>query len=111
MDITVSTLDQGMLVALDGKLDVTTSPRFRERILALIEAGHLRLAIDCALLTYVSSAGLRVFYQALARLEPKGGRIVICRPRPEVRLILNMVDLGTDIPIVATKEEALEQLT
>ena len=111
MDIIESAIEHGRLLAIDGKLDVNTSPPFRERILALIDAGHVRMVIDCALLTYCSSAGLRVFYQALARLEPKGGRIVICRPRPEVRAIFEMVDLGTDIPIVATKEEALARLT
>ncbi len=111
MHINVSNLDRGVVVSVDGKLDVVTAPEFRDKIMELIEKGQNCLVIDCALLHYISSAGLRVFYQALGKVEEKGGKIVICRPREEVQRVFDMVDLGSEIQIFAEKEEAIKSLT
>lgn len=111
MRIIVNKLDHGpVVVQVDGRIDVITSPQFRSEIITLIEAGHTRFVIDCALLAYISSAGLRVFYEALGKLEENKGKIVICRAKEEVRRIFDMVDMASDIPMFATQEQAIESL-
>lgn len=110
MQITVSKIDRGVILYIDGRLDVVTSPGLRDKIMELIEGGQISLVIDCALLSYIGSAGLRVFYQALAKVEEKGGKLALCRPREEVHRVFDMVDMASEIPIFSDKEEAIKSL-
>jgi len=110
MRITVSPAAGAAILILDGELSSNTSPEFRKRILALIDQGTPNIIIDCALLTYVSSAGLRVFYEALDRIEAKDGKIHLTRINEDVRQIFQMVNMTADFPTFATNEEAIRSL-
>jgi anti-anti-sigma factor len=110
MKISLDAIERGLVACLDGRLDGISSPEFRDKLLAWIDAGHKNVIIDCALLSYVSSAGLRVFYQALDKLEEKEGAILFCRVSEDVKRVFDMVDMGADFPIFPTREEALKQL-
>ena len=110
MRITVNKLDRGVVLQVDGRIDAVTSPQFRQKIMTLIDEGHMRLVIDCALLAYISSAGLRVLYEALNKLEASKGKIAICRANEDVRRVLDMVDMSSEIPIFATQEQAIQSL-
>ena len=46
------------ILALDGYLDAHTAPQFENAIHDEMQAGHQRMVVDCARLTYISSAGL-----------------------------------------------------
>ena len=54
--------DGNLNIALDGRLDVTTSPEFEIFINENYESGSI--VINCENLTYISSAGLRVLLGA-----------------------------------------------
>ena len=66
---------EDLTVALDGRLDVTTAPKF-DAALGSLE-GVTNLVIDMTKLEYISSAGLRVLMGALKMLNKKGGHIEI----------------------------------
>jgi anti-anti-sigma factor len=106
----VHKLERAVVLHVDGRIDAITSPQFRQEIIALIDEGHIRLVIDCALLAYISSAGLRVLYEALSKLEESHGKIAICRANENVKRVLDMVDMSAEIPIFATQEQAIESL-
>lgn len=110
MEIIESNRDGCGILIVKGKLDALTSPALREKLLALIDAGARRLLIDGALLDYISSAGLRVLYEAIASLETVSGRMALCAINSNVRKILDTVDLCADIPIFATEAEAILNL-
>ena len=110
MEIIETTQNDCRIFIVKGKLDVLTAPMLRETILARIEAGATRLLINCTLLDYISSAGLRVLYEALSKLEAGDGRMALCAVNSNVRKILDAVDLGDDIPIFASEAEALQHL-
>jgi anti-anti-sigma factor len=110
MQIVVNKLDREVVLRVDGRIDAVSSPQFRQEIITLIDAGHTRLIIDCALLAYISSAGLRVLYEVLSKLEQNKGKIALCRPNEDVRRIFDMVDMSSEIPIFATQEQAIESL-
>ena len=110
MRITVHRVDQSIIVNLDGELNTNTSEECHEKISSLIEEGGKYLIIDCALLTYISSAGLRVFYQALDRIESQGGKILFCRLNEEVKQIFQIVNMSSEFPTFTTIEEAIRSL-
>ena len=55
-------------MVLEGRLDTISAPEF-ERIFAENCSGIKALTIDCAMLVYVSSAGLRVLLSAHKQLK------------------------------------------
>lgn len=110
MDITERKTADIVTLSLSGRLDTTTAKAFEDRILAHIESGERRIAIDLAELEYISSAGLRVFLLAAKRLDGAQGRIVLCALTEPVREVF---DIAGFIPIFAiydSPQEALKDL-
>ena len=110
MDITERKTADIVTLSLSGRLDTTTSKAFEDRILAHIESGERRIAIDLAELEYISSAGLRVFLLAAKRLDSAQGRIALCALTEPVREVF---DIAGFIPIFAiydSQQEALKDL-
>src|SRR4029079_10071681 len=52
-----------VVVEIKGSLSAANVGPFQEEVLSLVDAGARRIVLDCGGLEYVSSAGLRVFYQ------------------------------------------------
>ena len=110
MDITERKTADIVTLSLSGRLDTTTAKAFEDRILAHIESGQRRIAIDLAELEYISSAGLRVFLLAAKRLDAAQGRIALCALTEPVREVF---DIAGFIPIFAiydSLQEALKDL-
>jgi len=75
MEITVTPQSGATVLTLNGRLDGLTSPQLEQAVDARLAAGGTRLVFDCALLSYASSAGLRVFLSAAKRAGAAGGKI------------------------------------
>ena len=83
----VSTRQQNgiSIIALDGFVDAHTAPQFEAAIQTELDAGHVRIVVDCAKLTYISSAGLGVFMSFVEEVRDQNGDIKICGLAPKVR--------------------------
>ena len=60
-----------LTIALEGRLDTTTSPDLEETLAASLD-GVAALVFDFAKLDYLSSAGLRVLLSAQKRMNKQG---------------------------------------
>jgi anti-sigma B factor antagonist len=102
----ISRASEGELsvLSLDGFLDAHTAPEFEKAIQAEIDAGRLKLIVDCAKLTYISSAGLGVFMGFIEEIREKKGDIKICGLSAKVRNVFDLLgfsaiyDIMDDIP-------------
>ena len=102
----LSTSVQGdiTIIRLEGYLDAHTAPQFEEKLQAEIEEGRTRVIVDCAKLTYISSAGLGVFMSFIEEIREQGGDIKICGLAPKVRHTFEILgfqdifDLLEDVP-------------
>ncbi len=94
------------IVGVKGKLDALSAPALRDKLLALIAQGERRLVLDGSHWEYLSSAGVRVLYEVVARLQETGGGLAACALAGNVQKIFNMVDLAPDIALCASQEEA-----
>ena len=98
--------DKGELtvLALDGFLDAHTAPEFESAIQSDIDTGHLQFVVDCAKLTYISSAGLGVFMGFIEELRERGGDIKICGLTPKVEQVFEIIkkirELGKTVFVV-----------
>lgn len=66
------------VISLEGAVDAHTAPQFEEAVQAVIERGENKIIVDCAKLTYISSAGLGVFMGFIEEARDAGGDIKIC---------------------------------
>ncbi len=96
-----------VILSLSGKLDATTAKTFEDKILAVINSGAQRLAVDLSQLDYVSSSGLRVFLLAAKQLQGTQGKIVLCALKDHVRQVFDLVGFSSVLSIYGSRDEAI----
>ena len=76
MNITKKAEGEALTMALEGRLDTTTSPQLDEALDVSLE-GIRDLTLDLSELTYISSAGLRVLLRAQRKMNGLRGRMLV----------------------------------
>lgn len=66
---------QELKIALEGRLDTTTSPELEQELKGSLD-GVTSLTVDLASLDYISSAGLRVLLSAQKTMNKQGSMVV-----------------------------------
>jgi len=97
-----------MILELKGRMDVMTAPVVREKIISVINQGEKMLLLDCSGLDYVSSAGLRVLFEAAYKVQDVKGKIACYGVNSNVLKIFRLADLTSEIPLFPSQEEALK---
>ena len=70
------------VVVLEGEIDLSTSPVFKETVYRVIESGKKDVVIDLNGLEFMDSTGLGVLVAALKKTSMEGGSIrLICNKR------------------------------
>jgi anti-anti-sigma factor len=77
---------------VEGELDLATAPQLQAALLSEEMPGDLRL--DCAGLRFMDSQGVRTLL-TVAAARATAGRLVLERLTPEVRRIVDLVQLGS----------------
>ena len=86
-----------LTIALEGRLDTTTSPDLEEALAASLD-GVTALVFDFTKLDYLSSAGLRVLLSAQKRMN-KQGSMVICNVSEEIMEIFEVTGFSDILTI------------
>ncbi len=96
--IITKTLDQGTLrMALEGRLDTTSSPELEEELNSSLD-GVTGLVFDFSRLDYLSSAGLRVILSAHKRMS-RQGFMKLCNVNDTVREIFEITGFSDFLTI------------
>lgn len=82
-----------LVVIPHGRLGETEAHQFERELLNLIERGSVKLVLDMADVSFVTSTGLGAFMVAHKRVKPRQGYVRIVRPQPLVRQILEITKL------------------
>ena len=89
MEIIIREEGTPMVVALEGRLDTTTSPQLEAFAEDLYAKGVKDIAMDMAACDFVSSAGLRVIV-AMQKRAATGGTLVFRNVVPDVMDVFDM---------------------
>ena len=92
---------------VEGRLDSMSSQDFENRLVKLIDEGNVHIALDCAKLDYLSSAGLRAILSAAKRTKQAGGKLTLGSPTQQVNEILDIAGFASILPIFKTIDEAV----
>ena len=99
------------VLQLEGFVDAHTAPDFERAIQEEIDAAQVKLVVDGAGLTYISSAGLGVFMGFIEEVRDRGGDIKICGLIPKVRQVFELLGFHKVYEILDDRDAALRRFT
>lgn len=96
------------VVSLTGRLDIMNCEPVEQKFIEVIDTkNEMQLLVDCSQLTFVSSAGLRLFIIALKKLNLKGGKMAFCALDPGTMKIFTISGYDKLFKIYDSRETAL----
>jgi len=86
--------DQGagiITVKLKGSLDTATAPELAEQLAPVLARSMKDIVFDLADLTFISSAGLRVFASTRKMLKERGGQGSFVHMQPQIQEVFEII--------------------
>jgi anti-anti-sigma factor len=93
-----------------GRIDSTTAKEFRDRLIALVEAGRNAIVVDLKNIAYISSAGFRVLLVANRVAAEKQSKLALCGVIGEVWRLFEIGDFTKRFLICQTQADGISQL-
>lgn len=90
MKTTIQEQNGNMVAILEGSLDTSTAAETEKAMNPLNNVEGKDIIIDCTDLTYISSAGLRIFLGILQNTQEKGRHVYIKGINDKVRAIFTI---------------------
>ncbi len=95
-----------LLIDLEGRLDAYWAGHTRQALEKEIKAGYHQIVLDLHSLTYLSSAGLRIFLQIKKQLESVGGDVVLVGLSDFVRNVFEVSGFNQLFQVLGSVSEA-----
>ena len=95
------------VVAVRGKIHVSTAPELSTRLATSLDRGVTSLVLDLSEVEFIDSTGLSVLLNVLRRMTQRGGSLAIVCTNPTVLRLFEITRLESTFEIVTTREEAL----
>ncbi|WP_017592159.1 STAS domain-containing protein [Nocardiopsis potens] len=106
--ITSRAHDDGLVLVLDGEIDMATEKRFHQAAREAVESRpHGRVVLDCTRLDFIDSSGLRVLIQAHKLAKEHYATVLLAAPNERVAQILHVTAIDTRIPVLPDVPSAL----
>ncbi|HLW48926.1 MAG TPA: STAS domain-containing protein [bacterium] len=100
------TLREGVLVRVNGDVDLATAPLLADHLTKAFGA-HFRVIVDLDSVPYLGSAGLHVLARTAARYA---GQFVVVQSTARLRRLLDILGVNGLLPVVTSIAEAEEYL-
>lgn len=105
MKTSVKKIERGLLISVEGDLDMYSAPDFKEQVSECI-IGFRQIIISLERVKYIDSSGIGVMLNLFCELNNKLTDIVFCDLVPDVQKILSLSQLDTFLPIKSTFKQA-----
>ncbi len=99
--------DRPNVLPLEGEIDLHVSPTVTASLNAMIEKKPKRLVVDLSQVTYIDSAGLAAFIEAMQKVEGYGGKFALAGLQETVRSIFEISRLDQVFQIFPDVDAAL----
>ena len=93
-----------------GRLDSTTAQQFRDRLIALVQAGRSAIVVDLKNIVYISSAGFHVLLIANRVTAEKQGKLALCGVIGDVKRMFEIGSLTELFLICQTQADGIAKL-
>ena len=111
MNVRLERLDRATVVIPEGRLDFDAAADFQKQLEGLFTSATPpgAVIIDCGMLEYVSSAGLRVFLLGARAAQKAGVAFALCSLKPAVREVFDLSGFSRVLAVHPDRATALGQ--
>jgi anti-anti-sigma factor len=97
------------LLRVVADLEIATIPATKRQLAAVLDVdpAHRAVIVDFDIDAFVSAQGLRLLLDLNRRLRSSNGRLLLCGPPPGLRRMIEVLNLGHEIELLATVHEAI----
>ena len=107
MEIQFTTLDNGIrLIKILGNLDRIGTGEIETKFTNYCAGEAVRVIVDLSGVRFLASIGIRLLMLTAKSLANRGGRMVLLKPIPDVRDVLEITGIPAIIPIYDSFESA-----
>jgi anti-sigma B factor antagonist len=108
--VEVTTRQEGgfTIVAVSGEVDLYSSPRMREAILAGVSRKNPRVIVDLTKVSYMDSSGIATLVEALQLTRKHSGRLVVAGLSERVREVFELARLESVFELSPTVAAAVQ---
>lgn len=110
MNISTDRDDGALIATVEGRVDSSNALEFHEGLEAAISPEDERMILDCAGISYVSSAGLRVVLLVAKTLQKQNAKMGVCSLSASIREIFEISGFDKIIPVFSSRADALAKL-
>ncbi len=107
MEVTTERRDGVLTARVSGRIDGSNAVRFEEAVRTAMEESDRAVLIDCADLSFISSAGLRVVLLTAKTLMGRNAGFALCSMSEPIREVFRISGFDSIVAIHPTGEEAL----
>ena len=94
------------LIRASGYLDISTSPRLREKILEVVSGNTSLLLLDLGSIEFLDSSALGVILNGWKLMQAEGGTLAVISPEARITKIFEITALNLSIHLYNSVEEA-----
>ncbi len=100
--LTISTVDRdtGLLIVVEGELDLSTASLLDAAVLAAEATGAALITLDIDAVTFIDSTGLRALIEAQLRSQQDGNRLRLTRGAPQAQRLFSLAAVDDVLPFV-----------
>jgi len=110
MKVQVRNLDKVSILDCSGDVDLYTSPRLRESLLAEIRAGGPSVLVNMSGVPYIDSSGIATLVEGLQLSRQTHTPFGLFGLRPNARSVLELARLHKVFAIFENETEAVEKI-
>jgi len=110
MQITIEEKETALLIQLTGHLGHGSVDELARVFNEWLGKGRQNFIVDMSRLQYISSAGLRCFFEAVTKINNLKGKLILCGMQTEVRQVFDVSGFTSFFSICETMQNALKQI-
>lgn len=111
LEITTRDLDNSVIVAIKGDVDLYSSPQVRKTIISLTKNKVKNLFVDLTQVAYMDSSGVATLVEGLQQVGKYKGKLKLFGLDAAVREVFELSRLDKVFEIYENEEDAIGSLT
>ena len=98
------------VIRATGFIDISTSPRLREKIIEVVSDDASLVLLDLGSIEFLDSSALGVILNGWKLLQAEGGTLAVISPQPRITKIFEITALHLSIHLYQSIDEAVAEL-
>lgn len=106
MKVSNKSNDEGILLAVEGRVDTTNYNEFENAVNEVLSDDVKEIYLDCSELSYISSSGLRIFLTVQKKMMARAGKFKLFSMQPAIKEIFDISGFSSIFSIYPDLETA-----